>query len=609
MYKTTKTYKVSNDTTIDKIFPDGLPVNAFIDKGRCAIGATRLEIRDLSRPTIITVPNISILLSKKEQHPEIDIVYGDVSYKMVLNLLTSVKRGHKIMTTPEGMGKIMKAAAECGRLEEVYSDWFLLLDEGHTFISEAYREDILVPFLYFWRFSKKSIISATPYYFSDERYRQLDYHKIEFTETIGKVRLINATSPFGALNHILTHLQDVQGNLHIFLNSVTQIAHAIRRAELKDCAVFCARDKDGVNMRTLGEFSQFYIEQPKEGMYRKVNFYTCKYFEGWDLYDENATIILVTDYHKEHTKIGISTKGKQAIGRLRNTPNEVLHITNHGFTKTMKTLEAFGDDYREEADFLIAQNNAYVSHCQQRSTVVKPDERLDKFADVDKDTKLATLNIMKLDQQINEAANNEIYNHIDYIEQDWRDAYFDVEREDSDLKIENSTTIKRKSASKQLEEDYQCLLKLRPAQRANQVIDLFKNVEQDIKKSNPVAYEACKELDEGTMVDLKYNVKQVKKAIILKANSRANVKLAKLVNETFKVGSFYTNQVIKSKLQEFYSLLNVRDEVGKTIVATANQLETSGRFEVKEAKKRGADGKEENGKVILRQQFALRMAA
>jgi len=327
MFKTTTTYKVSPTVRLDKIFTNGLPFNAFIDKGRCAIGATHGEIEDKSRCAIMVVPNISILLNKTLVHPEMDIVYGDKSYEDVVTMLSVRKPGHKIMTTPEGMRKIMNAVEKNQRLDEVYNDWFLLLDEAHTFITESYREDILVPFEYFFNFKKKSIISATPYVFTDERFYKLDYHKITFEDDLATVCLINAISVAGTLDFMLKHPELFPANVHIFYNSVTEIRDAILRAGLKDFTIFCADDKESNNMRKLGDLAKHFVAEPSTASYSKYNFYTCKYFEGWDLYDTDTTVILVTDVYKPYTKVGID-KDKQ-FADLQRQINEVKHLLNN----------------------------------------------------------------------------------------------------------------------------------------------------------------------------------------------------------------------------------------------------------------------------------------
>lgn len=66
MFKTTTIYQTEITTRLDKIMPNGLPSNAFINKGRCAIGGTYMEIINKRRPSIIVVPNINILIDKQQ---------------------------------------------------------------------------------------------------------------------------------------------------------------------------------------------------------------------------------------------------------------------------------------------------------------------------------------------------------------------------------------------------------------------------------------------------------------------------------------------------------------------------------------------------------------
>lgn len=607
--KQTTTYKVGTKTRLDAIFTNGIPVNAFIDKGRCAIGATHGEITNKNRSTIITVPNVSILLCKSGEHSELDIVYENVRRKDVEEMLAIPKPGHKIMTTPEGVKKIIEAAIAVGRYEEMITEWFLLLDECHSFISEDYREYILRPFDYFWDFKYKSIISATPYEFSDPRFQALDRYKIVFNRPLGKVMLVDSLSPMAALNWVLKHPDDYPGNVHIFLNSVTAIRNAIQAAGITDCRVFCANDKDNSNMRKLGEFIVFYLPEPANGSYKKYNFYTSKYFEGWDLRDDNATMVFVTDVYQPHTMVGVSNKGKQAMGRLRGDAHKLIHITNHKNLDEYKSLLDIKQDYYADAQFLIKQNNDYAIECREQGWDYQEDERLKKFADKSELTNIATLNLMKLDQQINEAFNNEVYNHVDRIEQAWGDAYFEIEREYTNVKLETTTTMKRKSAATQLKEDYQMLKNLSGTQTTGTVFNMFGSIETEIKKANPIAYNAHKYLDEETMEQLNYNVKKVKAEIIFKENIKNEVKLLKLLAETFIIGQVYSNSFIKDKLQEFYNKLEIKDENGKIKTAVANQLGDKGRFEVKNTKRKSVEGKEEHVKLILRSQFALKMAA
>ncbi|NVM67098.1 hypothetical protein FHW88_005419 [Mucilaginibacter sp. SG538B] len=618
MYKLTTTYVVSPKTRLDKIMPVGVPINAFIDKGRCGIGATYGEIKNKDRCTLIAVPNISILLCKQKAHPEIDIVYGLVSYQDIKQMLMTSKTGHKIMTTPEGMRRIMKAAEEVKRYDEIVSEWFLLLDEVHTFVSEAYREDILAPFDYFWQFKNKSIISATPYEFSDERFKSLHHYRIKFEEKLGKVTLVKAKSVVGTLDYILQNCDEFPGNLHIFYNSVTQIVAAIKRARLtiEQCNIFCADDKDGKNMQKLGELINYFVAEPKDGIYKKINFYTSKYFEGWDLRDINATMILVTDKHRPQTCVGASTKGKQAFGRLRSgeiqgdKPYQLIHITDHKGLLELKPLVQFKIDFREDARLGIDHWNERVAHRTKSGMTLSEKTEVDKYADRDTKTKIAQLNLMKLDQQINEAANNEIYNHINFIKQDWEDGYFNVELLEANHVIENKSTEKRKSKAKQLEEDYLKLKEYKGKKANGIVFSIGQSIEDEIKSRNPTAYQAHELLDEATMIKLKYNVKRVDREIILKENTRAELKLAKLLKQEFKPGNKgYTNQHVKCKLQEMYNSLNIRSENGKVRIAAATHLEDNGWFQVETGKVKNSRGIRENGLRIIRANFNILMAA
>jgi hypothetical protein len=259
---------------------------------------------------------------------------------------------------------------------------------------------------------------------------------------------------------------------------------------------------------------------------------------------------------------------------------------------------------------LIQQNEERIKLYNMQGRKIIQDKRLIKFADVDKETKLATLHPMKLDQQINETANNEIYNHIDFIQKDWEDAYFEVIREDVDFKVEAGTALKRKSRSTQLKEDYQTLKNYRSTADLNNVFSIGHSVEQDIKDSNPLAYQAFKLLDENTLNVLKFNVKKVQAAVILKESNLVEVKLLKLLNNEFRVNNFYTNEQIKTKLQKIYNDLNLRWHNGKIRVASATQLSEKGRFETYQTKRWNDKlNKDEHGYVILRAQFQLRMAA
>lgn len=614
MFKSIFTYYVGPTEFLDKVFTSKILPSGFINKGRCGIGGTSMEIYNLLRCSIIVVPNTSIIKSKKAQNNDLFVVFGDISHEEVYRYLLVKKQGQKIITTPEGVRKIMWAAEQLGRTQEFYDEWFLMLDEAHTFITENYREDILAPFDYFWNFKNKCIISATPYYFSDPRFKELDYHEVRLTEKLGNITLVRSLSVDATLEHVLKHADDFPGNIHIAFNSVTEIVKTIERVEIKDCNIYCADDKEHKNMEKLGEFKKFYKDQPDETNIKKINFYTCKYFEGWDLYDENATLILVTNIHRNHTKVGIVDKGTQFLGRLRGkkgtnerpTPYQLIHITNCHYHQPFKTDGEIISSSKYSAKKLVEQYNA---NRQDELFDEKSNFDITRFADVDKTLGIATLNYMRLDQLINEQITHEVYKDIKLIAKAWEKLY-QTEIQQSNLITETMTTVKRKSKKQKFKEAYEQLLVFKDARsEKNSVWCIEGSIEKNLRLENPIASEAVDLLDKETVQNLKYNPSKIWREVLIKTNQIMERKVLKLLDHHFKCGQFYTNDFIKTTLQKIYNDLAICHTNGNIKVAMPSHLGEKGRFEIAQKKKKDRDNNWVHGYVILRKQFDFLVAA
>jgi hypothetical protein len=581
--------------------------NGFIIKGRCGIGGTRLEILNKLRSSIIVVPTVNIIKSKLIKHPEIIPIHGEVTDQEIREQLSKRLPAQKIMITPDSFGRLVKIGIGLGLLTDFYRNWYVLLDECHTFITEAFRPNILRPFNYFWEFDNKAIISATPYYFSDPRFLAMDKHEIIITEKLATITLLNCKSVYGTLNHLLVNADKLDGNLHIFLNSVTDIKKAIIAASITDCNIYCADDEKGKNLATLGELDKFFVSVPVNGEYKKINFYTSRYFEGWDMEDEGAHLILVTDCHKPQLKIGVHHKGVQVFGRGRpieglkdQKPYKFVHLTNHLNIRSLKDLNSLTIEYKDQADYIIKGYN-------NGSRLIKKNN-MNLFCDIDSETKTPTLNYMKLDQQINEAYCTETYNHIDFLTDNWDKSGFTVKNRNAAHKLETTTTMNRKSASDQLKDDYLALLEDKENKNNGTAFNLI-DIQELIRKSNPLAIEAFELLTPKEMEGTKYNVGKVRELIALKGNESKEAKLLMMLNTAFTVGRKYMTEQIKRKLQSIYNQLEIRDGGGKIKIATAKQLEEPGRFEIKACKVKNILGKWEHGYTILRAQFQVRMAA
>ncbi|CAM3747333.1 DEAD/DEAH box helicase family protein [Mucilaginibacter galii] len=606
MYKNYYYYSIPNNVYLDTIFK-AIPSNAFLNKGRCGIGGTTLELLNKLRCSIIVAPTRGILHCKAKDHPELFIIDGNVKQPAIEEQLSKRRPSQKIMVTPDSFSRLIKAIDNVKMYDEVIKGWFLMLDECHTFITEVFRENILKPFDYFWKFDHKAIISATPYHFSNPKFQALDYYEIRFTEKLGTITLVDCLSVYATINDILQKSNVVKGNLHIYFNSVTGIAKCVKQAGLTDVSIYCADDEDKANMNKLGDLNKYYHELPSKANQSKVNFYTCKYFEGIDINDENANVIVVTDIHQPHTKVSVAMKLKQAVGRLRNKPAQVIHLTNHHHSNApRKELADLQNSYNDEARLLISQTIEYLSLCELTGNKPKPDDRVRHFANVDKHTGHPTFSYELFDQQVNESYSNEIYNNLALIKQEWEAGYFDVDVQSSRAKLDTTTNMKRKSKATILKEDIDALKAYKDLEATTMVFHLGQTIEDEIKARNPLAYEAEQFLDSGKLEELKYNCKLVAQEVIVASNLRSEHKLLKLLSHTFKTGQKYSRVSISAQLQAIYEKLNIRDSNGKIRKAEATQLAEQGRFQIHPCKMQGEDV---NGFQILGMQFNLKVAA
>lgn len=606
-------YKLHVTDYLDKAFPNKeLPVNAIIEKGRCGIGGTYLELTNTKRKSIIVVPTIGIiedkidLIDEKGQlkYPDLFPIYGNITSKKIIDHLINVQP-QKIIITPDSLLKFVDATKSVkGLWEQVKHDYFLLFDEFHSIITEAFRLKMIPAFEKLFEFENKSLISATPYYFSDPRMLKLDRYKISFYEKLGHVNIVNAKSVRACLNAVLTESVKMQGNVHIFYNSVTDIAEAVNYAELKDCNIYCADKPE--NFEKLGKAVKFHQAKPTTGMYKKFNFYTSKYFEGWDLIDENCTIILVTDIYKPHSQVGISNKGVQAIGRIRtekDKPNSypfaIYHITNHHFNKNIKRIEDFAKEYFFHALEEIESYNLHLHKCKKQGfePLKERTEIVLKFAEINTLLYKAELCYTKLDQIINASTCNEMYNHIDFIKEAWQNANYTA------TVFEYEEVLKPKDVQRQtklsVKEIIETFRKLEPKGVFVFNSDEMKDQLDRLITKYPNLYEAYRTMTPEEIEATNYDYKEIEKQLILKKNKDAEIRVLKLLPLYFTVGNRYTKAEIKANLQKNYN------EAGFQKKATAEQLKNPEWYEVKPCKLKNKEGKYENGFEIIRQQFKL----
>lgn len=119
-------------------------------------------------------------------------------------------------------------------------------------------------------------------------------------------------------------------NYHIFLNSVADISRIIKNARLtpEDVRIVCSQSGSS-KAKNEAKLEGFPIATTTAQV-KRINFYTSTAFEGQDIFDEYGMAFVVSDSHKEHTLVDISTEFIQIAGRIRDSvwKNQIVHFYN-----------------------------------------------------------------------------------------------------------------------------------------------------------------------------------------------------------------------------------------------------------------------------------------
>ncbi|WP_229065221.1 hypothetical protein [Alistipes onderdonkii] len=124
-----------------------------------------------------------------------------------------------------------------------------------------------------------------------------------------------------------TIAQQVDFNLHFFVNSVKFIGKVIRHAKLTpdQVKIVCSTSGESYD-RNKEKIEGFPISTPNSQPC-KINFYTSTCFEGCDLFDKVGRTYIVSDGTATHSMLDIATTIRQIAGRIRDTQyKEITHI-------------------------------------------------------------------------------------------------------------------------------------------------------------------------------------------------------------------------------------------------------------------------------------------
>ncbi|MCX2451114.1 hypothetical protein OQX61_07500 [Pedobacter sp. PLR] len=569
-----------------------IPSNSYLDKSKTGLGMTYAEFH-AERHSIIVIPYTSIIdLKVKEYKYKRPLkIVDEVKPKVIGEYLNSDVEYKKLVTTPEGFKKIIDAAIAIEKLDWLYKEFFCLLDEAHCYAVEAFRKYILMPFDYFWKFANKALGTATYFPYSDPRFNQLTHYKITYDDPFGKITIVDHEDPKTILNHFLTHPEKFPGNVHIFYNSVTEIEKVIRAAGIKDVNVYC-RDEER-NHRMLGDSAIHFKQEPRVEDYKKFNFYSARYYDGWDLFDDvKTTIVLVTDVKVKHSLVGIPYNGFQAIGRLRKvSPHKLYHITNN-FSKEDKDVRSF--DHISRNWYYQANNHTqYYNDFKFKALEDKMEEKQEtwnfvspfcKFTSV---TKEAYVHPMKVDQKICEEYSHEGYSNVGTIERQWREMNYETEvTRQENLKPLVIKGVPKSTVNKQvieLIEEYA----IHPEKYSHTQADITIGKLREGFKDLLIAYKLFKK---DGLEQLGYDDKAIKKALIEHSNANQENELKLRAKVAYKVNIPYTTDGIASILKKIYADLKIKAHNGKIRKAKASQLEELNIYLIKKTQRNDVGG-------------------
>lgn len=560
-------YFVSKDQYIDSIF-DKLPSNAIINKGRCGIGGTTLEI-ETNRDSIIVVPTIGVINSKcsddsgyidevYKSKPKIFGIYGQISEDKLIAILEDQHPIRKIFTTPAGLRKLM----ECGYDKElIKQNWFLLLDEYHTSATDAFRNDILIPFDYFWIFPEenRAMISATPYKFSDPRISELKVYDIKITEKLGTVDILHTESVSDCLGYFLRNADQLDGNLHVFFNSVNEIANILRAYDVSYRASIYIANKEA-NMVKLDELRCRFHHKPSEENFSKINFYTSRYFEGWDLIDKNPTVIIVTDTKIATTKLGIRNKAFQAVGRSRNPIDRIIHITDHRNKKERETFKEIKRQHIKRAKSVVKGYNSHVKDSTNENFKVDKlqKEAAEKYSIIDKVNNTANYNSYLIDQFINQEYCDQDYNHIDYIKQAWEKMNFETKPFLLNPDIPKDGKLSPMASKIKYTVD---MLEIIENNSEALLVNRYSEIKELLSENAIEWIDAYHIIGKNAIIDTKYSATKIRKLVIEEHNLEQEGELKKRILALFPKGT-YSNDSVKSILHRLNTELGIKNPDG-----------------------------------------------
>lgn len=338
-----------------------LPSKVLINKGKVGCGGTTVALTD-NRDTIVCVPFVNLIKNKCKQNKEVLGVYSGVTVDKINEYVET----HKIK-------KIMCTYDQLPRLASIVGyNYFLLVDELHLlFLQYIFRDTAIRGVLNEYKnFKDWAFLTATPIEseFMLDELKDIPVYNIEWESkreiTVEAVKCDSVKSTIASIIEKFLN-NEIEGNAHIFVNSVKFIATMIKYFDFEEtqCRAIWSKNNKEYKNYCAGIPNSDTLSKPK-----KINFYTSTCFEGCDLYDEDGKIFIVSDSSKAQTLLDISTSIRQIAGRIRNTKYDKIY---HLFSNTRYNTDLSYEEFKEYALNEAEEAKKYASRINSDAELLK----------------------------------------------------------------------------------------------------------------------------------------------------------------------------------------------------------------------------------------------
>ena len=533
-----------------------LPDNCLFNKQTTGSGMTTFAMAS-GRKYVIAMPYVTLIRNKQAVAKKMKIDHLAI-YASENQMGDEVKdingfKGNLIMVTYDQLERVMQELPRS-------KDWKLLVDEAHVLVRDApFRtaavKSVLNSYLSFGSFVFGSATIHNKKYQLSEL-KDLPYYVLEW-EAAPKVKLTKVVCEdlYDQVKKIGNqHIKgSIDGNAHIFINSVEGVIALSANWKAKDVRIICARSERNYEKliranksrgKALGNLTIGDVTSEPA----KINFYTSTAFEGVDVSDTEGRTYIVADGTKDYTKVDISSTLNQIVGRLRDS--KYKYEVKFLYKPTYRALEGTEEEYRDAVMKSVRFHDEWL---QQQMLLVRNGNDVAWLAV--KEMAVVSQYLVHIDDEvkINQLAiDAEMANWST-----WHNTYYVNPSMPSDngftLKVSNGVTYEVTAEEPQVIDAID-KADMKKRFRFDEMCEIYCNEEDQrasIDKIEPSIGMAFDKLGATKMKALEYRRDAIERYIVaMDKQLSVKGKIVKLMK--FKIGSVVTKSWAKTQIQKVY---------------------------------------------------------